>query len=111
MAVNEWAGNTSVPQYISNNSSLGIWCNWTFTPTVPGNKLFVPYFSNSYFLSRVDALMAAISSRYDRDPRVAYMDIGIYGHWGEGHMYQLCLPLDPVPIRNQIVDIVVSRMR
>ncbi|MCS6823849.1 MAG: DUF4832 domain-containing protein [Cytophagaceae bacterium] len=48
--------------------------------------VFVPYWDNDAFLVRVEKLMQKLGEIYNGDPRISYVDIGIYGNWGEWHM-------------------------
>lgn len=50
---------------------------------------WVPDWNNNAWLGRVEALWAAIGVRYGKDPRIGMMDIGMYGRWGEWHLYQV----------------------
>lgn len=45
----------------------------------------LPDWNDADFLNRWRALITALGTRYDGDPRLAYVDVGIYGNWGEGH--------------------------
>ncbi|MCS6773047.1 MAG: Ig-like domain-containing protein, partial [Thermoflexales bacterium] len=101
-------GLTGVPNYIANNPSMGR----RFSSSKPEcNNIFVPYWNEPAFLDRVQALMNALSV-FDGDPRLAYIDIGIYGHWGEWHMSGLGFSSIPPEInatpatRARLVDIV-----
>ncbi len=44
-----------------------------------------PDFGDAVFLKKVENFVAAMAARYDGNPNVAYIDIGHYGLWGEGH--------------------------
>ncbi|MGC9329073.1 MAG: DUF4832 domain-containing protein, partial [Candidatus Hinthialibacter sp.] len=46
-----------------------------------------PDYANPLFLEKAQNLIAALGNRYDQDPRVAFLDVGILGHWGEWHTY------------------------
>jgi hypothetical protein len=37
------------------------------------------------FLAKLDRFLAAMARRYDGNPNVAFIDIGSFGMWGEGH--------------------------
>src|ERR1019366_5374733 len=37
------------------------------------------------FLEKLDHFLAAMARRYDGNPNVAFIDIGSFGMWGEGH--------------------------
>lgn len=46
-----------------------------------------PDYENPLLLEKVKQLIARLGERYDSDPRVAFLDVGILGHWGEWHTY------------------------
>lgn len=47
---------------------------------------WVPDWNSEAFLSRHDALCAALGARFNKDPRIAYIEIRSYGNWGEWHL-------------------------
>lgn len=47
--------------------------------------LWYPDWNDAYFLERYRALFAAVGAKYDKDPRLGFIEIGPYGKWGEGH--------------------------
>jgi hypothetical protein len=52
----------------------------------------VPDWNSPYFLERVEALVKALGERYNRHPAISFVDIGIYGKWGEWHMFKVPYP-------------------
>ena len=44
-------------------------------------------YEHPLFLEKIRILIAKLGERYDHDPRVAFLDVGILGHWGEWHTY------------------------
>lgn len=75
-------GLMGAPDYIEQQG-LGMRMSST-KPECDG--MFVPFWNNTNFLARVEALYQALGAAFDGDPRLAYVDVGIYGHWGEWHM-------------------------
>ena len=53
-------------------------------PRVEGN-LYDPVFDDPVFLEKLDRFLAAAGERYNGRPEVAFIDIGTFGLWGEGH--------------------------
>ena len=49
-----------------------------------GNYL-EPDYADSVFLSKVEHFIKIMAQRYDNNPNVAFIDIGHFGMWGEGH--------------------------
>lgn len=46
-----------------------------------------PDWNNPLFLESHGEFIKALGNRYDNDPRVAWVDIGSYGFWGEWHVW------------------------
>ena len=46
-----------------------------------------PDFGDLVFLEKLEKFIAALAARYDGRPEVAFVDIGSYGLWGEGHTF------------------------
>lgn len=44
-----------------------------------------PDFDDPIFLAKLDHFLAAAAERYDGNPEVAFIDVGSFGVWGEGH--------------------------
>ncbi|MDW8343744.1 MAG: DUF5010 C-terminal domain-containing protein [Verrucomicrobiae bacterium] len=120
MILSEWEGDVDndgnpdgklgVPDYIE---SQGLGRRMPSTKSECDN-IFVPYWNEPAFLNRVEALFQALGQRYDGDPRIGYVDVGIYGHWGEWHMSGLGFTNLPPELnataatRARLVDIVAA---
>ena len=46
-----------------------------------------PDFGDPVFLTKLEKLLATMAARYEGNPNVAFIDIGSYGLWGEGHTH------------------------
>lgn len=46
-----------------------------------------PDYDDPVFLAKLDHFLAALAARYDGSPELAFIDIGSFGVWGEGHTY------------------------
>ena len=46
-----------------------------------------PEYDDPLFLEYVERFVAAMADRYEGNPNVAFIDIGHYGMWGEGHTF------------------------
>ena len=51
----------------------------------PGAPLWDPDYLDPVFLQKLESFLAAMARRYDGNPNVAFIDIGSFGMWGEGH--------------------------
>jgi hypothetical protein len=49
--------------------------------------LWDPDFGDPIFLKKLGNFLAAMAARYDGSPNVAFVDVGSYGLWGEGHTF------------------------
>ncbi len=55
--------------------------------SIDGNDGMAPDWDDSLFLAAHHDFIMALGQRYDQDPRVAWIDIGSYGFWGEWHVW------------------------
>lgn len=77
MALDDPASGSKVPDWLINKGIKG---NWT-----PDGKTFVPDLDDPQFIKYATRLLAAFGKRYDGNPNLAYLDIGMVGAWGEWH--------------------------
>lgn len=52
---------------------------------VEEKTLWDPKFDDPVFLEKLDHFLAAMAKRYNGNPDVAFIDVGSFGMWGEGH--------------------------
>ena len=50
-----------------------------------GGPLWEPDYLDPVFLDKLERFLAAMAKRYDGNPNVAFITIGSFGMWGEGH--------------------------
>ena len=77
---------------------------WVFDKGAKGDKMQIdlveggktnwynqisPRFDDPIFMREHKRFIEALAKRYDGDPRIAGLDIGSYGHWGEWHCHGL----------------------
>ena len=55
--------------------------------SIDGHNGLAPDWDDPKFLAAHHDFIMALGARYDSDPRVAWVDIGSYGFWGEWHVY------------------------
>lgn len=70
-----------VPQYLWNEMPNAY--QWK---TPDGGTIDMPDFDDPNFLARAKALIAAIGARYANDPRLAWVEPGFMGLYGEWHV-------------------------
>ncbi|MCW5979503.1 MAG: DUF4832 domain-containing protein [Bryobacteraceae bacterium] len=74
----------ATPEWVRKAGARG--CN--FAPrkgVVEDSPMWEPDFDDPLFLDKLDRFLAAAAARYDGNPEVAFIDIGSFGVWGEGH--------------------------
>lgn len=68
-----------------------------------GMGLWEPDFDDPVFLAKLDHFLEAVAARYDGSSDVAFIDVGSFGVWGEGHTYHSTnLPYSADTIRRHI---------
>lgn len=55
--------------------------------SIDGHEGLAPDWDDPKFLMAHHDFIMALGARYDKDPRVAWIDIGSYGFWGEWHVW------------------------
>lgn len=50
-----------------------------------GRRVYEPDYLNPVFLAKLDNFLAAAGRRWNGNPAVAFVDVGSFGMWGEGH--------------------------
>jgi len=62
-----------------------------------------PDFDDPVFFAKLDRFLAAAGERYDGHPEVAFVDVGSFGVWGEGHTYSSTqLPYSAETVRRHV---------
>lgn len=74
----------ATPKWVFDAGAKAIRCTWQRGPD-PNGKFVDPDFNDPVFLAKLDALLKVFADRYDGDERIAFIDIGSFGMWGEGH--------------------------
>jgi hypothetical protein len=74
----------ATPKWVQDAGAKGIDFEFGQGPR-PGGPLWDPDYLDPVFLEKLDRFLAALARRYDGNPNVAFIDIGSFGMWGEGH--------------------------
>lgn len=64
-----------------------------------GGPFWEPDYNDPVFLEKLDHFVAVAAARYDGNPNVAFVDVGSFGVWCEGHTFastQITYPADVV---------------
>lgn len=77
MVLDEPQSGSKIPQWLIDKGIKGQW--------VENGKTFVPDLDDPTFLLYAQKLLNTLGKRYDGNPELAYVDIGLVGSWGEWH--------------------------
>lgn len=77
-----------IDQQLSEAAAAGYTFGFRIMPSNPGQACMPDYLSStSYndpqYLARAQALFTALGQRYNHDPRLGWLDMSLYGCWGE----------------------------
>lgn len=92
----------ATPQWVEKAGAKG----YNFTPRTgvdPNGPYWEPDYDDPVFLDKLDRFLAAMAARYDGNPEVAFIDVGSFGVWGEGHTFASTrLPYSAATIKRHI---------
>ncbi|WP_165233445.1 DUF4832 domain-containing protein [Aquisphaera insulae] len=74
----------ATPRWVQAAGAKGVTFEFGKGPSKDG-PLWEPDYLDPVFLGKLDAFLAAMAARYDGNPDVAFIDVGSFGMWGEGH--------------------------
>lgn len=53
----------------------------------PNGKLCDPIYDDPVFLKKLENFLSEAGKRYNGNPNIAFIDVGTFGMWGEGHTF------------------------
>jgi hypothetical protein len=74
----------ATPEYVKAAGAKGHF----FTPgqgVLEDGAYWEPDYNDPVFLEKLEGFLTAFAERYDGNPNVAFIDVGSFGVWGEGH--------------------------
>ncbi len=74
----------ATPEWVQQAGAKGLDFEFGKGPRA-GGPLWDPDYLDPVFLAKLDRFLAAMARRYDGNPNVAFIDVGSFGMWGEGH--------------------------
>ncbi|TBL53879.1 DUF4832 domain-containing protein [Obesumbacterium proteus] len=77
MTLEEPDSGSRIPDWLIKKGIKGTW--------TPNGKTFVPDLDDPVFIQYAQRLLNAFGKRYDGNPELAFLDIGMVGSWGEWH--------------------------
>lgn len=102
MTADEPLSGSKIPTWLINKGIRGVWTQ--------DGKTFVPDLDDNLYLYYVEKLLNALGQRYDGNPSLSHIDIGMVGSWGEWHNSNFAT-LEPLHQRysddelNKLVDL------
>ena len=75
-----------------------------------GRDYWQPKYDDPIFLKHLDDFLAVAARRYDGNPHVAWIDVGSFGIWGEGHTKSYHLPYSHA-VRRTHVDLLAQHFK
>ena len=100
----------ATPKWVADAGAKG----YDFTPgkgAREGGQYWEPDYGDKVFLAKLDAFLAVLARRYDGNPNVAFVDIGSYGVWGEGHTWASTKKPFPLAVLKKHVDLHARHFR
>ncbi|MBN2448949.1 MAG: DUF4832 domain-containing protein [Lentisphaeria bacterium] len=76
----------ATPRWVEEAGAKG----YSFRPgagIVPDGPFWEPDYDDPVFLDKLDRFLGAVARRYDGNPGMAFIDVGSFGVWGEGHTW------------------------
>ena len=64
-----------------------------------------PDYKDPVFLEKLDDFLAAMARRYDGNENVAFIDIGAFGVWGEGHTFHSSRLTYDDNVKKKLIDL------
>jgi hypothetical protein len=74
----------ATPEWVKQAGAKGVFWDYGKGPSEQG-AFWDPDFADPVFLAKLERFLKAMGERYDGNPSVAFVDVGTYGLWGEGH--------------------------
>jgi hypothetical protein len=76
----------ATPEWVKNAGAKGTFYEFGKGPSEKGGS-WDPDFADPIFLAKLERFLAAMGARYDGNLNVAFVDVGTFGLWGEGHTF------------------------
>lgn len=74
----------ATPKWVQDAGAKGIDFEFGKGPR-PGGPLWEPDYLDPVFLRKLETFLTVMARRYDGNPDIAFIDVGSFGMWGEGH--------------------------
>ena len=75
----------ATPKWVFDAGAKGIRFSWTKRGPDENGNLVDPVFDDPVYLEKLENFLMAAGKRYAGNPNIAFIDVGTFGLWGEGH--------------------------
>ena len=100
----------ATPQWVEAAGAKGH--NFTVGKGVdPEGPFWEPDYADPVFLEKHDRFLAAAAARYDGNPNVAFIDVGSFGVWGEGHTFASTRIEYPAEVVKKHIDLYAKHFK
>ncbi len=76
----------ATPEWVFKAGAKKVAYRWGEGPDENGT-LFDPVYDDPVYLEKLENFLKAAAARYDGNPDIAFIDVGTFGMWGEGHTF------------------------
>jgi hypothetical protein len=94
----------ATPEWVKEAGAKG----YDFTPGKgihEGGVFWEPDYGDPVFLEKLEGFLRAMAERYDGNRNVAFIDIGSYGVWGEGHTFHSSRKIYDDEVKKKHIDL------
>ena len=74
----------ATPDWVREAGCKGLWFKPIYAD-IPGAERWEPTYDDPIFIEKLTNFLKAFAARYDGHPSVAFVDVGSFGLFGEGH--------------------------
>ena len=100
----------ATPRWVKEAGAKGYDCA-VGKGVTPGGPLWEPDYGDPVFLEKLDAFLARAAARYDGNPNVAFIDVGSFGVWGEGHVFHTSQIKYPPSVVKKHIDLYAKHFK
>jgi hypothetical protein len=90
---------TGIPQYLLDGGLT----TYNYTNYDNDNISLIPNYEDPNLQQALTNFIAALGARYDGDPRIGFIELGLLGFWGEWHTYPLTNLFAAVAVQQEVL--------
>lgn len=90
---------TGIPQYLLDDGLA----TYSYDDYGNNGESVCPDYGNPLLDQALTNFIAALGSRYDGDPRIGFIELGLLGYWGEWHTYPETNWFASIAVQNEVL--------